>query len=107
MEELLEIAVFLMISSVAILLASTSLVNSTSWSLCEATRLALQHNGSAFLVVAFGKISCTSDGCVIGCLFVPASRIYRVGGRPAVGGMPGVVIVGTTPDGKLYITPLR
>lgn len=108
MEELVEAAVFLAISGLAAALASAALGNYTSWSLCEAAKLALQHNGSALLVVALGKISCGPDGCSMGCgLFVPASRIYYLNGKPLIGGVPGVVLVATTPDGRLYITPLR
>ncbi|MGC9117757.1 MAG: secretion protein [Thermoproteus sp.] len=106
MEELVELASVLAVASLSVLLIFLTYTHFTSWSLCEAARLALGHNGSAFVVSAFGEISCDGSGCYLGCgLFVPSYRIYYVDGRPAIGGVPGVVVVGTTPDGRLYILP--
>ncbi|MFP3291946.1 MAG: secretion protein [Thermoproteus sp.] len=108
MEELVELAAILAAASLAVLTTYTALLHSTSWDLCEAARLALSHNGSAIVVSALGEISCNGSGCYLGCgLFVPSQRIYYVGGRPALGGVPGVVVVGTTPDGRLYVLPKR
>ncbi|MEZ0248682.1 MAG: secretion protein [Thermoproteus sp.] len=107
-EELVEISAVLAISAMSVMLAFTAYVNSSSWALCRAVEMALAHNGTALVVSVFGKASCSPSGCYFGCgLFVPASRIYYVNGTPKIGGVPGVVLVGTTPDGKLYIVPYR
>ncbi|MEL9989764.1 MAG: secretion protein [Thermoproteus sp.] len=107
-EELIEISAVLAISAISVTFAFMTYVNSSSWTLCRAVEMALAHNGTALVISAIGKVSCGPSGCHFGCgLFVPSSRIYYVNGTPKIGGLPGVVLVGTTPGGKLYIVPYR
>ncbi|CCC81618.1 hypothetical protein [Thermoproteus tenax] len=104
--ELVTIAAMLAVGAMAILIIQ-SVAHATSWELCKAAALALQYNGSAFRVESLASARCSPSGCQLSCgLFVPADRVLYVEGRPALGGLPGVVIVGSTPDGKLYIIPV-
>jgi len=98
-DELIIVAAVSVAAAAVVLAVALALVNATSHDLCRAVQYVLDHPGSRLVVYTRATARRIGEGWMLDCGLILYD--YQVVEPP--GGLPGRVVVESTPDGKIRI----
>jgi len=101
LDELVMIAAVAGAVAAVMLAVMLALLNATSHDLCRAVQYALDHPGTRLVVYTRATARMIGEGWMLDCGLI----LYKHQVVAPPGGLPGIVVVESTPDGKIRIGP--